>query len=453
MKIIVVGCGKIGRVVVASLVNEKHNVIVIDNNPKVVSAMNNEYDVIGICGNATNHEKLLEAGAKNADLFIAMTSSDEINMLSCFTAKKLGAKHTIARIRATENNDGTNLEFMKRQLNLSAAVNPELLTAMLIFNIIKLPSASMVQTFSYHRFEMIELLLKENSPLDGVSLMDLRRHSKEKFLVCTVIRGDQVYIPQGDFRLKSGDKIGVIASGKETQKILKTMGIAHKHIRDALIIGGSETSVYLAKLLLDSHISVKIIEIDSQRCEQLCDELPGATIINGNGMTQDILLEEGINTTDAFVAITGRDEENILASYYATKQNSPKVITKVNSEERSYIAEKMGLESIITPSKITADAIVRYARALSNSSGGQVETLYRLGSGAEVIEFTVLQDFEYTNIPLKDLKLVPGILLAGIVREREAIIPSGNDVIKSGDKVIVVSAGNPLYDLGSIVEK
>ncbi|MBO4262568.1 MAG: Trk system potassium transporter TrkA, partial [Clostridia bacterium] len=404
MNIIVAGCGKIGKTILANLSEEKHDLTALDNDPSVVEEVVGAYDVMGICGNATDYDKLSDAGVKTADLFIAVTSSDEINMLSCFAAKRMGAKRTVARIRNTENNDSVSLDFMKKQIDLSLSINPELLTAKAIYNVLKLPSATNVEMFSSHRFEMLEFILKDDY-LDGVSLIELRKRTKEKFLVCTVRRGDDFYIPQGNFRLKTGDKIGIIASGTDTQKILKTLGILHKPTRDVILMGGGKTSYYLAKLLLESKILVKVIERDEKKCEDFLEALPGVIVIHGNGMDQDVLREEGIASTDAFVALTGKDEENILISFYAMSQKVPKVVSKINGEELSKIAEKLGLESMVSPKKIVADVIVQYARALKNSEGSTVETLYRImNGGAEALEFNVLPDFVYADIPLKSVR-------------------------------------------------
>ncbi|MBQ7642837.1 MAG: Trk system potassium transporter TrkA, partial [Clostridia bacterium] len=403
---------------------------------------------------ATDYGKLTEANVKAADLFIAVTSSDEINMLSCFAAKRMGAKHTVARIRNTENNGAESLEFMKNQLDLSVSINPEFLTARSIFNVLKLPSATNVEMFSSHRFEMMGLILKEDTPLDDLSLIELRKKTKEKFLICTVRRGDKYYIPQGNFRLKGGDRVGVIASHRDTQKVLKALGISHKPIHDVIIMGGGKTSYYLAKLLIESHISVKVIEQDEAKCKDFLEAIPEATVICGNGMDQDLLQEEGIATADAFVALTGRDEENILISFYAMSQKVPKVVSKVNGEELSSIAEKLGLDCIVSPKKIVADVLTRYARALHDSEGSTVETLYSLfNGGAEALEFNVLPDFEYAGIPLKQMRFKDDCLVAGIIRGREAIIPAGDDTINAGDKVIVIAAGKRIYELSEIIEE
>ncbi|MBO7377497.1 MAG: Trk system potassium transporter TrkA [Clostridia bacterium] len=454
MKIVVVGCGKIGRTIIDSLVKEKHDVLAIDTNPEVLNDVTNVYDVMGICGNGTEYEKLKEADVQSAELFIAVTSSDEINMLSCFAAKRMGAKYTVARIRNTENNDNVSLHFMRKQLDLSIAINPELQTARSIFNVLKLPSATKVEMLGNQSFDMFEMTLKEDSALDGLSLIELRRKVKEKFLICTVLRGEEAYIPQGNFRLKSGDRIGVIASGRDTLKILRDLNIAHRQIRNVMIMGAGKTSYYLSKMLVDAHIGVKVIEIDKKHCEEFCEVLPEATVIHGSGMDQDLLREEGLASADAFVALTGRDEENILISFYARSQNTPKVICKVNDEELSAIAGKLGLDSIVSPKKITADILVRYARALRNSEGSKMETLYSLMNGkAEALEFNVLPDFEFAGIPLKDIEFLPDVLVAGIVRGRESILPSGSDVILPGDRVIVIANGGQIYDLASIARR
>ena len=453
MNIVVVGCGKIGRTIISSLVNENHDVLAIDENPEKIREVTNLYDVMGIVGSGTSYEKLKNAEVSKADLFIAVTNSDEINMLSCFAAKRMGAKNTVARIRDAENNSAISLEFMKNLLDISMAINPELMTANAIYNLLKLPSATKVETFSSHRFEMIELNLKDGSPLDGMTIVDLRKTSNEKFLICTVSRGNEVYIPQGNFKLKSGDKIGVIASRHNTQKILKTLGIVHKQVHDAMIMGAGKTSYYLAKMLLESHIAVKVVEKNNERCEEFCESFPNAQVICGNCMNQDLLIEEGINTTDAFVSLTGHDEENILISFYAMSQNNDKVVAKVNGEELSSIAEKLGLDSIVSPKMLIADSLVQYARALENSEGSKVETLYRLMNGrVEALEFNVLPDFEFIDVPVRDIHLRNDIIIAGIVRGTDTIIPSGADVIKAHDKVIVIAKGEKIYDLSSIIK-
>ncbi len=451
MKIIVVGCGKIGTTIIENLVDEGHNVVAIDEKAEVVSEISNIYDVMCVCGNGADCDVLEEADVQNAQMLISVTGSDELNMLSCFIGKKMGAEHTVARIRNPEFND-KNLAFLKQQLGISLVINPELLAAQELFNILKLPSAVNIETFSRGNFEMVELILKENSVLDGMNLIDIRKKHKGNYLVCVVHRDDEVYIPSGDFVLKSGDKIGLTAAPTEIEKLLKKLSLSRKEAHDVMILGASTTAYYLSKLLLKSGNNVKIIDIDKDRCDEISSELPGAVVIMGNGAEQELLLEEGIGSMDAFVSLTGMDEENILISFFASAQNVSKVITKVNNTKLASMAEKLGLESIVSPKNIIANVLLRYARALQNSMGSNIETLYRLMDGkAEAIEFNVLPDFKFINIPLKDLSLKQNILIAGIIRNRKALIPSGDDVILSGDRVVILAAGQTINELSDII--
>ena len=450
MKIVIAGCGKIGTTILSSLVAEGHNIVAIDDNPAVITELTNVYDVMGICGNGSDCDILKESGIEDAELFIAVTGTDELNMLSCFLAKRMGAKQTIARIRNPEYND-KSLSFVKQQLNLSMAINPDLLAAQELYNILKLPSAVKIETFSRSNFELIELKLRDNSALDGMKLSDIRTKYKSKFLVCVVQRREKVFIPDGSFVLKSGDRIGLTATPAEIQKFMRDVGIMQKTSKNVMILGGSRTAFYLAKMLLASGLSVKIIERDKAVCREICEALPKAVVINGDGAQQELLAEEGIQTTDAFVALTGMDEENILISFFASAQNVPKVISKVNRSELASMAERLGLDCIISPKDIITNIIVRYARALENSLGSNVETLYSLMDGkAEAVEFNVGPEFKLTNVPLKELNLKQNILVAGIIRDRRPMIPAGDDTIQTGDRIIVIAADMRLQDLSDI---
>ncbi|MBO5248509.1 MAG: Trk system potassium transporter TrkA [Clostridia bacterium] len=451
MKIIVVGCGKIGMTLIENLVSEGHDVVAIDNEPTVLAEVTNVYDVISACGNGTDGDLLMEADVKSTDLFIAVTGSDELNMLSCFIAKRMGAKHTVARIRNPEHNDGS-LDFLRQELELSLVVNPERLVAQELYNMLKLPSAVRVETFSGRGLEMVELKLKTDSPLDGMKLMDLRKKYSREFLICMVQREDSVFIPDGAFELKSGDKIGIIATPSEILKLLKDLGILHKQARNVMILGASNTAYYLSKMLLSGGNSVKIVDKNEARCRAFSEGLPEAVIIHGDGAQQELLLEEGISDVDAFVSLTGMDEQNILISYFAQSRTVPKVITKVNRGEFSVLAEQLGLDSIVSPRQTVANVIVRYARALENSLDSSVETLYKLAGGsAEALEFTVHADAPLCNIPLKDLQLKPNTLIAGITRGHENLLPSGNDAIRAGDKVLILTSGSRVRNLSDIL--
>lgn len=452
MKIIIAGCGKIGITLVENLVNEGHEVVALDSNPDAITDITNVYDAMGVCGSATDCDTLAEAGVEKADLFVAATDADELNMLSCFLAKRMGAAHAIARIRKPEYND-QNLGFMRQQLDLSMSINPEQLAAQELFKVLKLPSAMTVETFSRRNFEMVELRLRPESPMDGLSLSELRKKYAAKFLVCVVQRGEEVYIPDGSFVLRAGDRIGVTATPTEIHRFLRMVGVMQKQAKSVMILGASRMAYYLAKMLLDNGTTVKIIDQDRDRCRQFCDLLPGATMIHGESIQQELLLEEGIGSVDAFVALTGIDEENILMAFYANAQNVPKVVAKINHNQLAAMADNLGLDCIISPKKVVVDVLLRYVRALENSIGGQVETLYKLMDGrAEALEFKVQADFEALQIPLKVLALKKDILIAGIVRGRKNIIPSGEDVILAGDRVIILAAGRAISTLSDILE-
>ncbi len=452
MNIVIMGCGKIGTTILSSLVAEGHDVTAIDQNIEVVNELSNIYDVIGVCGNGNDCETLSEAGIEKAELFVAVTGSDEMNMLACFIAKRMGAKHTIARIRNPEYND-QSLGFMKHELGLSMSINPDLLAAQELFNILRLPSAAKIETFSRRSFEMVELKLKPDSQLDGIALSELRKKYDVKLLVCVVQRDDEVYIPDGSFVLHSGDKIGITAAPAEITRFLKMLGILQKQARNIMILGGSRTSYYLAKMLIASGNSVKIVEKDHNRCIELCENLPNAVVINGDGAQQELLSEEGIESMDAFGSLTGMEEENILISFFAASQNVPKVISKVNRDEFAYIAEKIGLDTIVSPKKIISDILVRYARALENSMGSNVETLYKLMDGkAEALEFNISPECELINTPLKDMRLMPNTIIGGIIRGRKTIIPAGDDMIFPDDKVIVIAAGRRVNNITDIIK-
>jgi trk system potassium uptake protein TrkA len=454
MKIIVAGIGKIGSAIVQSLVAENHDVLVIDNNPLVVESITNAYDIMGVCGNGADCETLEEADVSSTELFVATTDSDELNMLACFIAKRMGANNTIARIRNPEYND-QSLSFMKEQLGLSLAINPEMLTAVELFNILKLPAAIKAESFSRKNIEMIDLKLPSDSALDGFNLIKMREKYKANYLICAVKRNDEVIIPNGNFILKSSDVISIIAPPTEIIKLLKMLDTNHKQAKSVMILGGSRTAYYLAKMLESIGSTVKIIEKDDKICEEMSNLLPNTVVINADGTEQDVLTEEGLNSIDAFVALTGIDEENILISKFAEMQNVPKVISKVSRNELVSMAEKIGLESIVSPKQLISNILVRYARALENSLGCNVETLYKLMDGKiEALEFIVKADSSVIGIPLKTLKTKKNTLVAGIIRGRKTIIPSGDDIILANDRVIIIAEGEQkLRDLSDILNK
>lgn len=453
MKIIVVGCGKIGKAILESMSEERHDIVAIDNNPRVIENIANTFDVMAVCGSATSTEMLSSAGVSKTDLFIAVTESDEVNMLSCFLAKRMGAKYTVARIRETEYND-EGLDFLTKELGLSMALNPELLTAEALYDILKLPSAINVDNFAGKKVQLLEIVVQEGSPIANATLQDLRKKSSVPFVACAVQRGDEVHIPTGAFDLQPDDKVAFMVKRNDSNKFLRSVGIAQKQGRDVIIMGGSTVACYLAKLLANNGFSAKIIEKNPDKCEKIAEILSSsATVILGDGMNQDLLWEEGIKYTDAYVALTGNDEENILMSFYCTSENVPKVICKVSHQEMTQLAEKLGLYSTVCPQKFVADRLTRYARALNNSLESKVETMYNLMDGkAEALEFVVLNDCSIVDKPLKDLSLKPNFIIAGIIRGKETIIPTGSDCINVGDRVIVIAADHRLCDLSDIVK-
>lgn len=452
MRIIVVGCGKIGTAIISSLVAEGHDVVALDNDPDILNNITNTYDVMGICGSGADYEIFAEAGVEDTQLFIAVTGSDELNMLCCFIAKKMGAANTIARIRNPEYND-SSLGFMCKQLELSMAVNPELLTAKELYNILRFPAAVKIENFSRRNLEMIELKLSRYSELDGMKICKLREKYKAGFLVCAVQRDNKVYIPSGNFELKCGDKIGLTASPSEMAKLLKMLGVLRRQAKNVMILGGSRTAYYLAKMLTGAGISVKIIEKDMKICRELSSLLPGVVVIQGDGTQHEQLLEEGLQSVDALVSLTGIDEENIIISIFASMQKVEKVIAKINRDELATMAGKIGLDCIVSPQEITSSRILQYARALENSMDSSVETLYRVMDGkAEALEFAVHSDSKVTGIPLKQLDIKNNILIAGIMRGRKTIIPSGSDVIMPDDRVIVLAGEQRLQDLSDILK-
>lgn len=440
MNIIVVGCGKIGSSIVASLVREGYDITSIDANRAAVTDLCNMYDVNGIVGYAADVQTLIDAGVKGCDLFVAATGSDEVNLLSCYLARSNGAKHTIARVRNPIYSE-KSINDLRTHLGLDDIINPEYYTARELFHLLQLPAAAKIETFSGRSFEMVEILLREGSPLAGIRLMDLRARYNYNVLICAVRRGEDLFIPDGNFVLQPGDRVGLTAVPSEMNNLFHAIGLSKKQARSVMILGGSKTAYYLAKRLSGIGCSVKIIEKDGGVCHTLSEALPkSVVIIGGDGAQPELLREEGIHSTDAFVALTGMDEENILISVFAMSQNVPKVIAKVNRDEIALMAGKLGLESVVSPKKTIADILVRRARSISQADGSDMESLYTFMDGnAEAIEFSVRGSKKLVAVPLRALELKKNILIAGIVRGRKTFIPDGDSILEEGDRVIVLS--------------
>ena len=451
MRIILVGCGKIGVALLSALVAEGHDLVAMDNRQEVLDDLTNQFDVMCVNGNGADCEALQDAGVDRADLVIAVTGSDELNMLMCYLSKRMGAAHTIARIRNPQYHD-KSLSFLRQQLDLSMSINPELLTAQELLHILKLPAASKIETFSRRNFEMVELRLKADSPLVGQRLMDLRDRFKAKFLICVVQRDSEVVIPRGNYVLQGGDRIGLTADRAELWKLLKATGLAKRQARNIMLIGGSRIAFYLSKMLLSSGSNVILIESDSNICHRFADAMPGVSAFCGDGTNQELLREAGLSDQDAFVSLTGMDEQNLLLAYHARLQHVSQVIAKINRDEMVRMAEQMGLESVVSPKDVVVNVVLRYARALESSKGSSIENLYQLMDGkAEALEFVVRSAASFTDVPLKNLHLKKNILIAGILRDRKAIIPTGDDVILPGDRVVVIAGHRRLNARSAIL--
>ncbi|MBQ7275863.1 MAG: Trk system potassium transporter TrkA [Bacilli bacterium] len=451
MKVIVIGDGKVGTAIISHICKEGHDVCIVDSNPKVVEEMVNKYDVMGITGNGASYEILESAGADKADIAIAATSSDEVNILTCMIAKKLGTKETTARVRSYEYN--LQKEKLARDFGIDLTINPEDEAAKEIYKVITFPEANRVDTFANGKVDLIELYIPENNQLIGKKLYEIQKLYGVKLLVCAVSRGNEVIIPDGSFVFQAKDKINVTARRGEIKTFLNKLGLIESKIKSILIIGGGRISHYLAEDLLKNKMDVKIIEKDYDRCLELSELLPGASIIHGDGTDQTVLNEEGINDCDCLVALTGIDEENIIISMYANKLGVQKIVTKVNNPSFASLIESIGVASVISPKEITAARMLRYIRATNNARGNNILTLYKIVNGeVEAIEFIAKENTKMLNVPLKDLKLKKKILIAGIIRDDSVIVPSGNDVIQMNDRVIVVSTNQFLDDLSDILE-
>ncbi len=451
MRVVVVGEGKVGSTIVKQLSTEGHDVVIIDNDPVILKNASNTMDVFCVEGNGASYAVQERAEVGRADLLIAATSADEVNMLCCLIGKKHGVKHTIARVRNPEY--FFQMDVIKDELGLSMTVNPELQAADEIARLLKFPSALKIETFAKGRVELVEYKIAENSPLSGMPLFALYKEYQVKVLVCAVQRGEEVYIPAGDFVLKAGDKINLTASRDEIVRFFRAIGVFTNKIKRVLMIGGGRIAYYLAKQLVNTHMKVKIIEKDIKRCEYLCEQLPEAVIIHGDGTDRELLSEEGLEKTDALVMLTGMDEENIIVSMLAKACKVSKAIAKVNRISFPEILNALDVDSFIAPKSIAANNIVRYVRAMQNSMGSNVETLHMLiNDQVEALEFRVRKGGEFIGIPLKDLKTKKGILIATIVRQGRIIIPGGNDTIEVGDGVIVVTTNQHLSDLKDILQ-
>ncbi len=451
MKIVIAGAGKIGSAITRILSAEGHDIVVIDQDPNVIRYISDEVDVNCLEGMATIPDTLLTAGIDHADLVVAVTEKDEVNMVCSITAKKLGARYAVARIRDPEYNKST--EFLRTTLGIDISVNPELECAREISRMLSFPGAVRVDAFSAGNVEIVEYRVPEGSRLDNTALKDLPTQFHAKILVCVVERNEEAYIPNGSFILKAGDRLSITGDGNELRKFFQALGAYIKPVRSVLLMGGGRIAVYLARILAQRSINVTIIEQNKDRCELLCELVPQVKVICGDATQSDVLQEENISETDAFVALTGDDGDNIITSMFVKNLSDCKIITKINRTHFSDLLENSGLDSIVTPKDIVAQQITRYVRALNNSIGGSMETLHRVADGqVEAMEFRVDKDAACIGIPLKNLKLRKGVLLTSIVRNNKSMLPGGESVIQANDMIVVVSRTGQIMGLDAIIE-
>ena len=451
LRIIIVGCGKVGSTLAEILSNEGNDVTIIDRNPRILESMTNTFDVMGVEGNGASFNTQEEAGIKNADLMIAVTSSDELNLLCCTVAKQVGNCATIARVRTPEYN--REVQYLTDQLGLAMIINPEFEVAKEISRILYLPSALEVSSFAHGQAELIKFKVYEDSKLNGVRISELSGIIKTKILICAIERDDKVFIPAGNDHIASGDIISFVTSRKQVKDFFTQIGVKSSKIKEVMIIGGGKAAYYLSNMLLNMGISVKIIESDKNRCEKLSLLLPKAIIINGDGTNEELLKEEGIASAQAFIPLTGIDEENIILTLYAKQVSSAKVITKINRINFRGVISKLDLGSTVYPRYITSEAIIAYVRAKKASMNSNIEALYHMyDHRVEAIEFYIDKDSAVTAQTIAKLPLKSNLLIALINRSGKIFMPSGADSLMAGDSVVIVTTHTGFNTIQDILE-
>lgn len=451
MKIIVLGAGKVGKTLIKHMSNEDHDIIVVDQNATKVEEVVNQFDVIGVVGNGGSYDILMEAGAQDANLIICVTTSDELNILAGLMAKKMGTKHTIARVRNPDYS--SQRDFMRNQLGFSMIVNPELEAASEIRRVLSFPSAVKVDTFSRGKVELAEFFVEDHSRLNGVELSQLHKITKTNILVCAVSHNEDVIIPDGNYVIKPGDHLYITGTHRDLSRFCLDIGVITTRIKNVIIVGGGKIAYYLSKQLSTQGIKVKIIEKDKNRCQVLAEKLPYVTIIHGDGSDDELLNEEGIENTDAVLALTGLDEENIVLSLSAKSIYHKKTIAKITRMNYAGLSDVLKVDSIVAPKKIVASQIIRYVRAKMNKDNdSSVKTLYKIVDGeVEAIEFKVTERFKYLHKTLNEMKIKEHVLVAAIIRENEVIVPKGNTTMELNDYVIIVSRGEIMKSLNDIL--
>ena len=450
LRIIIVGCGKVGRTLVEQLSQEGHDIVIIDRDGQKIQQLAGLYDIMGIQGNGASYSVLKEAGIESTDLMIAVTESDELNLLCCIVAKQVGNCAAIARVRTPDYSREAG--YLREKLGLAMIINPEMEAAAEAARILYLPTALEIDSFAHGQADLIKFKVPQGNPLDGMNLITLGKHVAPDILICAAERDGKVTIPGGTFQIQAGDVLSFAAQRAVGKKFLEDIGFKTNRVRNAMLIGGGKASYYLARQLLNMGIQVKIIEINKTRCEELSVLLPKAVIINGDGTNEDLLREEGIERAEAVVALTGIDEENILLTLFARRVSEAKTITKVNRITFQDVINGLDLGSVIYPKYITAETIIRYARAMKESMDSNIETLYHMfDHRAEAVEFRVDGPSAVTGIPLKDLALKDNLLVCAIYRGGKVRIPNGFDEIQPGDTIMVVTTHTGFTDLQDIL--
>lgn len=453
MKIVIAGAGRVGYSIAHELSKGNHEITLIDCDGDRVRKVSNNLDVMVYEGNAASYEMLKEAGIKGADLLIAVTKSDETNLLCCLCANKIGAKHTIARVRSRDYIKQAN--FLKEELGLSMIINPEEETASEISRILRFPSASKVESFANSRAESVEIKISENSSLNGMGLSELRSKSGANVLACAVFRGDDAFIPRGDYVMRAGDRINFIGAYSQINLLAKRMGFNRHTAKNVLAVGGGNVALYLAHQVYNTGINLKIIENDKEACAKIKYAFPKVSVVHGDGNDPELLKEEGISDANAFVAITDDDDDNVITSMFAISSNCKKVITQVHESHIIKLLSNNALDSMIQPSDIATQRIVSYVRSMQNAynSSAAVESLYYIfDRNIEILELKVSENFKYDSVPLKSLKISHDAIVASIIHNGSCIIPSGDNVIHSGDSVIIATSLKGVLKLEDVVE-
>jgi trk system potassium uptake protein TrkA len=450
MNIIIVGCGKVGITLATQLGEDGNNITMIDLSSEKIKSITSRFDVMGVVGNGATHTTQKEAGIKKADLLIAVTDSDELNLLCCMIAKKNSKCEVIAKLQNPEYSSES--EYLRKELGLAMVINPEMAAAEEIARLMRFPSATKIETFARGKVELIKFRIPDSSIISGMSVKDVMRKLRPDILMCTVERDDESFIVNGDFVLYGKDILSIIASPKNASEFFKAIGYKSASIKDAIIVGADEVTHYLCNLIQRSGISIKVIDSNLDRCEHLGARHPSITVINGDETDRDLLEEEGINDTDAFLSLSESDEENVILSLYAKSSGEKKIVTMINKPEYDHIVRNMELDTVIYPKDITADMIARYVRAMKNTRGSNMETMYNVIKGeVEASEFKISGNSKITGIPLCELKFKNDVLVAAIMRDNKVIIPRGYDVIEPGDAVVIVSRHLGLRDITDVL--